>query len=295
MTDLRSLIATKYETMTATQQRIADFVRGNPLIIATAGIEEISRAVGVSAPSITRFVKLLGLNGFPEFKALAVDRYRSLLYPVESITKAHSQPAKALWNDALSMAETNLGTLHRDMPLQKIEHFLDRLQSAKRVALLGFGASARVLQCFSPQLEAQLDHVTLLDGRGGHERLAGHIRRLGPYDLLVAMALPRYSKATMEFVELAKSGAVPVYGVTDQPSSPLCPLCDDVLFVPSEHRVLNCSTLAAHAFFEGVATLLYARTLDGNEAEQTARLLYPYLYTGEDGTTPASAPFSEKP
>ena len=87
--------------------------------------------------------------------------------------------------------------------------------------------------------ERFVHNQVLLTGVDGHERTASQIGRMGARDLIIAMATPRYSAATPEFVRLARGMGVPCIGLTDCAASPLAELCDECIFLPSGHSVLN--------------------------------------------------------
>ena len=224
MTGLKSIIEAHWAELTSNQQRVGAFVLSNPFLVATMGIEDLAEAAGVSPPTITRFVRQLGLKNYAEFRAIAVRRYQDLLRPIENVSRAQDASSADVVGSSLAAAR----------------------------------AMARL------------------------------IGRMGPRDLIIAMTLPRYSVATMEFVRLARASGVPTVGITDSAQSPLAALCDDTVLMPAAHPVLNSSALASLAFFEAVAALLTARYQSTSDATAVTRLIFPYLYTDEasSGTAP---------
>nr|WP_280517792.1 SIS domain-containing protein [Falsirhodobacter halotolerans] len=111
--------------------------------------------------------------------------------------------------------------------------------------------------------------------------MARLIGRMGPRDLIIAMTLPRYSIATIDFVRLARASGVPCIGITDSAQSPLVPLCSDTILLPAAHPVLNSSALAGFAFFEAIAALLTARYQSTSDATAMTRVMFPYLYSDD--------------
>src|SRR5690606_30712077 len=116
-----------------------------------------------------------------------------------------------------------------------------RIQNAQRIAFLGFGVSGNLLQLFADRLLPFSRAQIMLTGENGMERVALKIAGLGPDDLLIAMALPRYSQATVDFMKMARGRGTYCIAITDGPHSPLCALSHEQIFIPAEHPVLHSS------------------------------------------------------
>lgn len=287
VTDLKGIIEAHWPALTANQQRVGAFALSNPFLVATMGIEDLAEAAAVSPATITRFVRQLGLRNYAEFRAIAVKRYHELLRPIENVSRAQDASSADVVGSSIASARANLDGLET-LPVARCESLADRMASAGQVGLLGFGSSARALTYLHGLAEPFIRNLHLLDGTAGHERMARLIGRMGPRDLVIAMTLPRYSVATMEFVRLARASGVPTVGITDAASSPLAGLCDDAILLPAAHPVLNSSALAGFVFFEAVAALLTARYQSTSDATAVTRLIFPYLYTDEGSSGTAA-------
>ena len=71
--------------MTPMHGRIADYCLANPLAAGTMGIEELALAAAVSPATVNRFTRALGLDGFADFRALAVADIHRLMTPEEKL------------------------------------------------------------------------------------------------------------------------------------------------------------------------------------------------------------------
>lgn len=278
---LPALIEAHWARLTVNQQKIADFVLTNPFPVATMGIEELAAATETSAATITRFVKALGLNGFTEFRAYAVQGYQSLLKPVENIDRARQHPPRQVVEASFKNARELLETLAQQQESPVWEHVAMRIQSAQRVAFLGFGVSANLLQLFADRLLPFTRSQIMLTGDSGMERVALKIAGLGPEDLLIAMALPRYSQATVDFMKLARGRGTYCIAVTDGAYSPLCALSQEQVLIPADHPVLHSSGIAALAAFETILAILAAHHQSVSDAVSMTRFLMPYFYADD--------------
>lgn len=284
MTDLKTVIEAHWGGLTPGQRRVGEYILSNPFLVATMGIEDLAQATGVSPATITRFVHSLGLRNYGDFRAIAIRRYQDLLQPIENVGRAQERSSAEILDSTLAKLSGNIATLADGLDPDLCEQLVDRMMAAETVGFLGFGGTTYSLAYLAGLTEPYLRRQLLLDGSGGHERMARLIGRMGPHDLLIAMTLPRYSVATLEFVRLARASGVPVVGLTDKANSPLAELCDQTIFLPAEHPVLNNSGVAAIAFFEALAALLIARHGGATRATAITRLIFPYLYTDDDSS-----------
>lgn len=280
--NLPALIEAQWSRLTANQQKIADFVLTNPFPVATMGIEELATATETSTATITRFVKALGLNGFTEFRAHAVQGYQSLLKPVENIDRARHIPPRRVIKDAFKNALSQVQTVAKQADNPVWESAAMRIQSAQRIAFLGFGVSGNLLQLFADRLLPFSRAQIMLTGENGMERVALKIAGLGPEDLLIAMALPRYSQHTVDFMKLARGRGTYCIAVTDGAHSPLCALSHEQIFIPADHPVLHSSGIAALAAFETILAVLAAHHQSVSDAVSMTRFLMPYFYADDE-------------
>ncbi|MDR0253656.1 MAG: MurR/RpiR family transcriptional regulator, partial [Brucellaceae bacterium] len=201
--NLPALIEAQWTRLTGNQQKIADYVLTNPFPVATMGIEELAVATETSTATITRFVKALGLSGFADFRVHAVQGYQSLLKPVENVDRARHNPPKRVVEDSFSNALELLKTMTRQTDNPVWESAALRILNAQRIAFLGFGVSGNLLHLFADRLLPFSRAQIMLTGDCGMERVALKTASLGPEDLMIAMALPRYSQATVDFMKIA--------------------------------------------------------------------------------------------
>lgn len=279
--NLPALIEAQWTRLTGNQQKIADYVLTNPFPVATMGIEELAVATETSTATITRFVKALGLSGFADFRVHAVQGYQSLLKPVENVDRARHNPPKRVVEDSFSNALELLKTITRQTDNPVWESAALRILNAQRIAFLGFGVSGNLLHLFADRLLPFSRAQIMLTGDCGMERVALKTASLGPEDLMIAMALPRYSQATVDFMKIARGRGTYCIAVTDGENSPLCALSHEQIFIPADHPVLHSSGIAAIAAFEAILAILAAHHQSVSDAVTRTRFLMPYFYADD--------------
>ena len=142
MAEMKQLIETHWEKLPPNHQRIGTYILGNPFLVATMGVEDLAKATGVSAPTITRFVRALGLANFADFRSIAIRGYQELLRPVENVGRANQRSAADVIDDSIRSTQENIAALSQDFPFAACEALAERLVTANSVGFLGFGSSA---------------------------------------------------------------------------------------------------------------------------------------------------------
>lgn len=132
----------------------------------------------------------------------------------------------------LELEMQNISRLQQRISKEDVDLLREQLVEAKHVVVLGLMASSPLATYFGYQLNRVLRHVTALT----EENLAAKrtICEMGPRDLLVAFGFARYPVAVLHLLKVAGERAAHRWVITDTSASPLVPLAERCLFVPSE-------------------------------------------------------------
>jgi DNA-binding MurR/RpiR family transcriptional regulator len=82
---LQERVAARFDTLTATERRVAQYFAEHPQEVAFASAEELARAVGTSDASIVRTAKSLGFEGLPGLKRVLQTHLETLLTPANRL------------------------------------------------------------------------------------------------------------------------------------------------------------------------------------------------------------------
>ena len=109
------IIDGKYDTLTKNQKTLADYVRNNLIEIAFMNIITLSQKSGVSTSTITRFVKVLGFNSFPEFQEAVQKIAKKEISPVKEFRFWVTEtPKKDMLYDQIEEAKSALDNLYSE-------------------------------------------------------------------------------------------------------------------------------------------------------------------------------------
>ncbi|MEJ6005228.1 MurR/RpiR family transcriptional regulator [Paucibacter sp. AS339] len=280
-------IAQRAPGMSATQQRMAAAVQAHPFRAATASIDEFAKEVGVSMASANRFAVALGFRGYAQFRAELARAFESTLAPVERLRSGLAQGAA---DSAEAMARSleedrrNLESTREGLRADVCEQAVDMILAARRVNTLGYGASAYLAGLMHHELDAYCRDVATLSQMPGPSHAARQIFKLAETDLLVVIAMPRYSEDTVLLTTMARERGCKILALTDQPSSPVVQLADVVLYVQASKQMSATSNAAALACIEALCSAVARRTPQAvQRAQELARYVVPWLHMNKSG------------
>ncbi|WID95019.1 MurR/RpiR family transcriptional regulator [Bosea vestrisii] len=282
-TDLANRIAQVYPSLSEGHRKVADFVLQSPLDSATVTIEGLAEKSGTSTATVTRFVRALGYRNYGDFRAALSTALKVAMGPVEGLADARAAAGSvfATMTTTLKGEAANLDEAIATLEEETVNRAITLLLKARRIFIVGSGASHYVGAFLEDGLALYLDaDVVFASSRGGPERAVRHMLSTGPKDVVIAISLPRYSRATLELARFTKKRGAILIALTDGPSSPLVPLADMTLYAPARNSFLPNSPTAAFAVADALITTLARERPDAVEALKglSESLLWTFHY-----------------
>jgi DNA-binding MurR/RpiR family transcriptional regulator len=238
------------------QRQLSEFILRDPVFVATHGIEDLAKSSGISASTISRYVRDLGLAGFAEFRAGVGETVHALIAPVAKLGErmARPNPERAAAEASLAAAAHSVEALADPATAESVRAVALRLKDARYVWVMGFGLSAHLAAMLALGLQPYRDGVVNVVQYGGNEVAAGRLMSAGPGDVVIALTFPRYSADVTELARAARAAGARIVALTDSVVSPLAAVADDLLLAPSPHPVLSASSLPALAVIEALVS-----------------------------------------
>jgi len=258
---IQNRIASALMSLTASQRRMADFVRANLFRAATMRIDEFAKATGVSNASANRFARALGFDSYPQFRTSLMYEFEATLAPTERLRV--SQNARATSHEVMVMSLENdidnLQTTCRALTPEVCEQAVSALLKAKRIFTLGFGTSGYLASQLEYGLSPYCQAVRSLALIGGTTAAARQLYDLTPQDLVVAIAFPRYINDTILLAKFARQEGACVLALTDGPTSPLAPIADIALYLHTYRHLAANSDAAVLAVIQALCSAVAQR------------------------------------
>ncbi|MBU6493413.1 MAG: MurR/RpiR family transcriptional regulator [Burkholderiales bacterium] len=277
-------IAQTLPNLSESHRRLADYVLAKPFKVAIMTIDEFAGACQVSNATANRFVRALGLPGYPQFRALLAQGFEEALAPVERLRLERTRAASSADIFAASLYEDqrNFELTRMSLSAEQCEKAVQAVLDAKRIFIIGFGSSGFLGGLLQRNLGVHCDMVQNLATPGGVSEAARQTSRLKKGDLVIAICFPRYLADTITLAKAAKSAGIDVLAITDKPTSPLSAHADICLYAHSDRQYLSNSETAALGIIEALSAAVAHRSKDSlNDVAQLTESVMPWLTHGE--------------
>lgn len=234
-------IRAHYDSMSAGQQKVAEFVLARRTEAAYLPAARIAELVGVSHSTVIRTAQALGFEGFPDFQMVQQGWLLERISMVESFqfASAHIEKELASMQDGdeasvfryvMQASAAHIERVAQQIPAADFERTVDMLDSARRVYVIGLRYSASLALSFGLALRnLRPDCYILQPGIGD---LPEQLEGISKDDLLFAISCGSYPRDTLRCMEYARRIGAPVVTITDSPLSPPAKRADLVFAVP---------------------------------------------------------------
>ncbi|MFZ4109678.1 MAG: MurR/RpiR family transcriptional regulator [Polymorphobacter sp.] len=204
----------RYDRFTVAERMIAGWLLDNMASIPFETAASIGQRVGVSAMTVSRFLKSMGYSGLAALK----DDLRGELGDAPWLLP----PKVGAGPDSRLKAETAaIADVYRLAQTPEWAAIVALLATAPNVYVAGFQSERGLAAGFAHQLLYVRPGVHSLDGGSG---LYAEVLEASPSDVFVLVDIRRYSRHFRLLAERAVAAGVPVLVVTD----PYCPWARDL-------------------------------------------------------------------
>lgn len=219
-------LAARRPDLSRSERRVADFVLENPGEVIHMSISSLADHVGVSQPTILRFVRAIGLQRYPDLKL------RTGQSIVSGTPYVHSKvnPGDGVDEVAAKVLDSSilvLNELRRTLDREQLDKALDVLAAAPRIDCFGTGA-ASILAIEAQQKLMRFGIPVVYYGDTHLQRLAAATLR--PGDVALCFSHTGQVRDTVEMARKAAEQGATVICVT-RPNTELARNCAILLAV----------------------------------------------------------------
>jgi DNA-binding MurR/RpiR family transcriptional regulator len=249
--------------LTPAQRRIASYLADHAADAAALTSAELAEYAQVSQPSVTRFVALLGFDGYAGFRR----------YLRDAAARPEPEAGGTKFQDAIDADLRNLTALRAQLADDtRLRAIAAGLMESRPLVVAGYRVSAAQAASFAYLATKIHPDVRLLTDSGSvFGDSLRHADRCGARTLVV-VALPRYPRESAAALEQARGLGLRTLLITDRPVSALTPYADDVLsaavaseFVFDSHAAVVSLTVALVEAMADAAGALARQRLEGFE------------------------------
>ncbi|MGN1281212.1 MAG: MurR/RpiR family transcriptional regulator [Succinivibrio sp.] len=137
--------------LTKSERKLAEVILKDPAQVVNENIAQLAKRAGVSDPSVCRFCRRFGANGFPDFK-LALTSTLS----AENIRRVESVKAGDTVGDVISKvvdgAKSATSSVQRILDEATVARVIDAVSQSRRIVLFSQGLSSFVAVDFAARM-----------------------------------------------------------------------------------------------------------------------------------------------
>ncbi len=212
-------IRTQIDTLSKSEKKVAHAVLNNPDLAISGNITALAKNAAVSEPTVVRFCRALGYDGWQEFK-LKLAQGLALAVPGLDESPAQDDLATDLVNKICSRSINTLLDLRNNLDADAIQRALDVLTRANKIEFYGQGTSGIVA--------ADAQHKFFRSGVPTVAYSDPHIHSIAASllkkgDAVVAISQRGNSPALLRSVQLARNTEADIIALTPS-GSPLAEL-----------------------------------------------------------------------
>ena len=222
-------IADNIHELRKSEAKVANFVLANARDVMNMRIADLASRSEVSEPTVIRFCRAIGFDGFQAFKLqLAQQLGAGGIYTQFNVDDTDT--VSDLIGKVFDTTIGSLVTVRDELDPSSLEEAIELLSSARRVEFYGFGASGSVASDAQHKFfRLQLSAAAYTDPHIQHMSAIS----LGSDDVVVAISQSGKTRALLESVRLAREAGATVIGLTPQ-GTPLAERCSIQIYVNME-------------------------------------------------------------
>ncbi|CNF18193.1 MurR/RpiR family transcriptional regulator [Yersinia nurmii] len=244
-----------YPTLAQNDRKLADFLLENPEQARHLSSQKLAQMAGVSQSGVVKFAQKLGYKGFPALK-LALSE---VVATPQAAVKVHNQ---ILSTDGLKIVGEKLlvekqAALRATLDINSEERLLvalEMLKNARRVILLGIGASGLVAKDFSYKL-LKIGIMAVAEA-DMHVQLAT-VQAMSPQDLLLAISFSGERREVNLAAEEARAAGAKVLALTSFSPNGLQQRADHCLYTIAEEPAIRSAAISSSTAQFALTDLLF--------------------------------------
>lgn len=254
-----ALIRSRYNTLSASQRAVADYVLNNAESVMTKSLGDLAAACSVSEPTVMRFLRKLDFESYQVFRVniaqelTRADAAAGGTLPIYDEVQRTDSVEEVIEKVILSTAQSITDSREIIDPAA-VEGICGAILSARHIVVTGIGASSAIA--------FDLHHKLLKLGLAtsfSHDPHMINIMcgNLTVDDLLITFSHSGESREMLDAVKLAKDKGCRVAAITSYPRSSLALAVDWVVLSSSKETKYRSDTLTSRIIQICITDMLY--------------------------------------
>ncbi len=278
--DLFHALSDEDGKLSGLEKKLACLVLEDVDFVVNSSIGDLAARAGVSPPTVTRFCRRLGCQGYPDFKVqLAKMPYVGLRY---LMPEAQTATAEEVAEDIVAKAQNALFHLHRQLDPEALRKAAQLLRGAEFIHAFGAsGNSSMIVNELHNRLFRLGCRISASNDHNLNIMLAASAQ---PGTVVFGSSFSGRDPGLVQCLELLRKRAIPTVVIT-QSNSPVAAAADVVITIDlPEGKNIFRPTSTRYAYLAAIDILAnLVAYADRNKAAKTLRTIKEELVRRRDG------------
>ncbi len=217
--NLRKRIQENYQKMSNNQKKIAGFILENYDKAAFLTAQQLGELLEVSESTVIRFAMYLGYEGYPQLNRALQDMVKNRISTVERLELSLENKKTDLLQRVMTTDMNNIKRTLEDNNAADFYSVVDEIIKAKNIYIISLRSASALGQFLYFYLHLILKNCHLINN--GTDLFFEELAGIGPDDLVIGIAFPRYTRQTVEGLKYAQEKKARTVAITDSFASPL--------------------------------------------------------------------------
>jgi len=212
-----ALINNLYASLSKSEKKVAEYIQEHMDEVVLLSLQGVAKKCNTSDPTVLRFCRSLGYNGFSDFKVSLVPellRNGKKAY-IDLNNQGEPKNIKETFKQNL-MIQTDSTLDNSD--IKELSKIARKIFSASKVVVIGLGGSAGVAQIFCDSLGSLGIFSTYFNDRSVIQHISTILK---PKDILIGISHSGETEEVVEAIKKAKSIKATTVGITNSAHSSL--------------------------------------------------------------------------
>lgn len=264
-----------YGQLSPTEKKVADYVLENGHDVSQMTLSELSKRIQVSEPSILRFAKSIGFDGYSGLKTQMIKDWgkeSSAAEAAKPLIDLHFNPNDQLKDIPEKMIGITVNALRDTLGTLDIGAFSEAVRAiarAERTDVFGAGNSGSIALDFTTKL--------LRIGLNARYYADNHLQQLaclslGKKDVAIAMSHSGSTTDTVNTLRLAKEAGAVTVSITNYKASVIAQYADIKLLTGDHETTFYSETMVSRTSQLAIVDMLYMGILLSDYQKYTTQL-----------------------
>lgn len=250
---LHEKILSVFQELPTNQQKVANYILQQPNELAFVTTDSLARRLQVSKPTIVRFARSLGYNGFTELQQECLGALQADLSQVnEFLGELKEQTHDEALTKVVEAEVENINETLNHFDRRVFDDVVLMLLGATNVLTMGVGVSSLLSQILAYELTQVAINARSI--AAGPTRFVEQLALAKKKDVVVGFSFPPYSRETIDAAAFAKEQGARVIAFTDRQTAPITIHADRVIVVRSRNMLYTNSIAAISIMMNAIVT-----------------------------------------